>query len=156
MKASVYVETTIISYLAARPTSNVIVNAHQQLTRRWWRRREAFEVFASPMVAEEAGRGDPGLSRRRRRFLRGVPLLAVTDEARDIARRLLATGALPTHAEVDALHIAIAAAHGIEYLITWNCRHIANARMRSRIEEVVRAAGYEPPVLCTPEELLGE
>jgi len=156
VKPSVYIETTIISYLAARRSAEVVVRAHQELTRRWWRRRRTFDVHVSPLVIEEAGRGDPGASRRRRRLLHGIPLLAVTPEARTVARRLLSARALAPSAEVDALHVAVAAVHGMEYLVTWNCRHIANARMRGRIEEVIRGAGYEPPLACTPEELLGE
>ena len=93
---------------------------------------------------------------RRHRFLRDLPLLEITDDTRAIGRQLLASGALPAQAEGDALHIGVAAVHGMEYLVTWNCRHIANAWMRSRIEEIIRELGYEPPVLCTPEELLEE
>ena len=156
MKPSVYVETTIVSYLAARPSRDILVRAHQELTRRWWRQRGAFELFASPLVVEEAARGDLAVEGRRRRLLRGLRLVEITDASRAMARRLLEAGPLPKHAEIDALHIGVAAVHGIEYLVTWNCRHIANARMRPQIEEVIRGSGYEPPVLCTPEELLEE
>ena len=156
MKRSVYVETTIFSYLAGRRSRNLIVRAHQEITRRWWRQRSAFDVFASPLVVEEAGRGDTTVRSKRRRFLRDLLLLEITDDSRVVARRLLVKGPLPAQAEGDALHIAIAAAHGMEYLVTWNCRHIANAWMRPQIEEVIREFGYEPPVLCTPEELLEE
>lgn len=149
-------ETTIVSYLAARRSRNLIVRAHQEITRRWWRQRSAFDVFASPLVVEEAGRGDMRARSRRHRFLRDLLLLEITDESRAVARRLLAKGPLPAQAEGDALHIGIAAAHGMEYLVTWNCRHIANAWMRPQIEEIIREVGYEPPVLCTPEELLEE
>ena len=88
-----------------------------------------------------------------RRFLRDLPLLEITDEIRTVGRQLLASGPLPAQAEGDALHIGVAAVNGMEYLVTWNCRHIANAWMRSQIEEIIRKLGYEPPVLCTPEEL---
>jgi hypothetical protein len=150
------VETTIISYLAARRSRNLVVRAHQKLTRRWWRRRAAFDLFASPLVVEEAGRGDAAARLRRRRLLRDLPLLEITEETRTVGRQLLVSGALPAQAEGDALHIGVAAVNGIEYLVTWNCRHIANAWMRSQIEEIIRDLGYEPPVLCTPEELLEE
>ena len=156
MKASVYVETTIVSYLAARPSRDIIVRAHQELTRRWWRQRGAFELFASPLVVEDARRGDSAARSRRRRLLRSLPLLEIRDDSRAVARRLLEAGPLPEQAEVDALHIGVTAVHGMEYLVTWNCRHIANARMRPQIEEVIRRSGYEPPILCTPEELLEE
>lgn len=151
-----YVETTIVSYLAARPSHDIIVRAHQEVTRRWWRQRGTFELFASPLVVEEAGRSDSMGRSRRRRLLRNLPLLEITDDTRAVARRLLEGGPLPDRAEVDALHIGVAAVHGMEYLVTWNCRHIANARMRPQIEEVIRRSGYEPPILCTPEELLEE
>jgi len=156
VKPSVYVETTIVSYLGARPSRNLIVRAHQELTRRWWRQRAAFQIFASPLVVEEARRGDSAARSRRRRLLRGLPLLEITDDSRAVARRLLEAGPLPEQAEIDALHIGVAAVHGMEYLVTWNCRHIANARMRPQIEEVIRGSAYEPPILCTPEELLEE
>ena len=149
-------ETTIFSYLAARRSRNLVVRAHQEVTRRWWRQRAAFDVFASPLVAEEAGRGDARARTRRQRLLRNLSLLAITEDTRAVARRLLTRGPLPAQAEGDALHIGIAAVHGMEYLVTWNCRHIANAWMRPQIEEIIRELGYEPPVLCTPEELSEE
>jgi hypothetical protein len=152
----VYVETTIVRYLAARRSRNLIVRAHQELTRRWWRQRAAFDVFASPLVVEEAGRGNVAARTRRHRFLRDLPLLEITDDTRAIGRQLLVSGSLPPQAEGDALHIGVAAVHGMEYLVTWNCRHIANAWMRPQSEEIIRELGYEPPVLCTPEELLEE
>jgi predicted nucleic acid-binding protein len=154
VKRSVYVETTIVSYLAARRSRNLVVRAHQEVTRRWWRQRAAFDVFASPLVVEEAGRGDASARARRQRLLRGLSLLEITEDTRAVARRLLSSGPLPAQAEGDALHIGVAAVHGMEYLVTWNCRHIANAWMRPQIEEIIREFGYEPPVLCTPEELL--
>jgi predicted nucleic acid-binding protein len=156
VKASVYVETTIVRCLAARPSHDIIVRAHQELTRRWWRQRGAFELFASPLVVEEVRRGHSAAPSRRRRLLLGLPLLEITDDSRAVARRLLEAGPLPEQAEVDALHIGVAAVHGMEYLVTWNCRHIANARMRPQTEEVIRGSGYEAPVLCTPEEPLEE
>jgi predicted nucleic acid-binding protein len=156
VKRSIYVETTIVSYLAARRSRNLVVRAHQEVTRRWWRQRAAFDVFASPLVVEEAGRGDARARTRRQRLLRDLSLLEITEDTRAVARRLLTRGPLPTQAEGDALHIGIAAVHGMEYLVTWNCRHIANAWMRPQIEEIIRELGYEPPVLCTPEELSEE
>jgi predicted nucleic acid-binding protein len=156
VRPKVYVETTIVSYLVARRTRNLIVGAHQELTRRWWRQRRRFEIFVSPLVIEEASRGDVAARSRRVRLLRDLALLEVNDDSRAVGRQLLAKGSLPAQAAGDALHIALAAVHGMEYLVTWNCRHIANAWMRSRIEQVIRGLGYEPPILCTPEELLEE
>jgi hypothetical protein len=153
----VYVETSIISYLTGRLTRNVIVTAHQQLTRRWWNsRRHRYELFISQLVLQEAGEGNPNMANQRLVTVRNLPVLAVTQEAVGLAERLMQFRSLPAKARVDALHIGIAAVHGMEYLLTWNCRHIANARMRTRIETVCRESGYEPPIMCTPEELMGD
>ena len=152
---TVYIETTIISYLTARPSKDLVQRAHQRLTRTWWRnRRSRFELYVSPLVLQEAAAGDPVRARRRLTVLEGVPVLGPTPDAIQLAHSLMNRGPLPKNAEVDALHIAIAAVHGIEYLLTWNCTHIANAQMRSKIEAVCRLENYEPPVLCTPEELM--
>jgi len=154
---SVYIETTIVSYLAARPSRDIVIRAHQRLTREWWRNhRGEFDLHISPLVLEEARMGNRALAMRRMRALRGIPLLAVTAEAVGLAGLLVRPGPIPERAEVDALHIATAAVHGIDYLLTWNCRHIANALMRSRIEALCRSAGFEPPIMCTPEELAEE
>lgn len=157
MASTVYIETTIVSYLTARPARDVVRRAHQRLTREWWRiRRPKFELYVSPVVLQEAAGGDPLPARRRLAVLRGLPVLAPTPEAVNLARALVTHGPVPRREDVDALHIAIAGVHGIEYLLTWNCAHIANAQMRAGIESVCRNLGYEPPVLCTPEELMEE
>jgi hypothetical protein len=156
MGARVYVETSIVSYLTARPSRDLIVAGHQQLTHEWWRgRRPVFEIFVSELVLQEAGRGDPGIAAKRLAVLDGVPQLEIRSDAVELSRVLLKTGPLPQKAAADALHIAIAAVHGLEFLLTWNCKHIANAEMRPMIEQICRAQGVEPPVLCTPEELMG-
>jgi predicted nucleic acid-binding protein len=157
MPSTVYLETSIVSYLTGRPSRNVVINAHQQLTRKWWNtRRENFELFISPLVLQEVATGDAEMVRRRLEIVQGLSVLAVTLEAADLAEQLVRHGPLPSKAEVDALHIGVATTHGIEYLLTWNCKHIANARMRSQIERICRGRGYEPPVMCTPEELMEE
>ena len=155
MGPTVYIETTIISYLTARASKDLVQRAHQQMTRTWWRtRRSEFELYVSPLVLQEAAAGDPGRARRRLALLEVLPVLGPTADAINLSRILIARGAIPKKAEVDALHIAIAAVNGMEYLLTWNCAHIANARMRNKIEAVCRTESYEPPVLCTPEELM--
>lgn len=157
MRPSVYIETTIVSYLTARPSRDVVTLAHHQLTREWWQgRRAAFELFTSPVVLLEAQRGNPELARRRLEALGAIPKLAPTAESTQLAQALIQRGPLPAKAQLDALHIGIATVHGMEYLLTWNCTHIANARIRSRIEATCRAEGFEPPILCTPEELPDE
>ena len=150
-----YLETTIVSYLTARPSHNVVLRAHQQITRTWWRtRRYDFDLFISPLVLQEAGDGDPEAARRRLAALAGIPVLAAVPGALAVAHALRERRPIPQRAAADAMHIAIAAAHGVEYLLTWNCTHIANAQMRASIERLCRGAGFEPPILCTPEELL--
>lgn len=158
MKPSVYVETTIISYLVGWLNRNDLqVAAHQELTRRWWAtRRGDFELFVSPLVLDEAGDGDMVLAAERLRFLEGVPLLRVSEQAHALKVELLRRTQIPAKAEIDALHIAVAAVHGMEFLATWNCRHIANAVTLPMVYDVCRAMGYEPPFVCTPHELLGE
>jgi hypothetical protein len=103
---------------------------------------------------QEAQSGDPDAAARRLAALQGIPLLTLSEEATGLAQALIAPGPLPANAVVDALHIAIAAVNGMQYLLTWNCTHLANAAIRSDIEDVCRARGYEPPVICTPEELM--
>lgn len=155
MRSSVYLETTVISYLAAWPSRDLVMAAHQQLTHEWWqRRRAAFDLYISQAVVEEASRGDADAVQRRLALIDGLERLDVTDEAVDLGEEIAREADMPEKAAVDALHVAIAAAHGVEYLLTWNLKHIAGARFRPRIEWACRAAGYEPPVLCTPADLL--
>jgi len=155
-KPSVYVETSVISYLASRPSRDVIVAGHQQITLEWWDMRDDWRLFASPLVIREAGGGDVDAAARRLAFTQGLTLLPMTDLVQTLAGQLLAGAALPSKAAEDALHIAVAAIHNVEYLLTWNCRHIANATKRLAISTICEQSGYRTPVICTPEELLGE
>ena len=155
MKAKVYIETTVISYLTARPNRDVVIAGHKKITRDWWQTcRERFDVVASQLVVREASAGDSRAAQERLEKLATLTLLEVTEEAVSLAQELLSTGAVPEKAAEDALHLAIAVTNGVEYLLTWNCKHLANATMRTKIEDVCRAAGYEPVIICTPEELL--
>ena len=157
MKPSVYIETTIPSYLTAWHSPSLVMAANQEATRRWWEvSRPHFELFISQVVLKEAGIGDKKAAKRRLSVIEGMPELEVSTEAEVLATRLLVKSALPEKAKIDALHIAVAAVHGIEYLLTWNCKHIANAVMRPKIEGICRAADYEPPIICTPLELMEE
>lgn len=115
-----------------------------------------YELFVSQLVAREAAGGDEVAAQERAAFLQGIPRLGITDAAAALAAKLVASGAVPRKAGEDALHIAVAAVHGVNYLLTWNCKHIANATMRQAIERMCREAGYEPPVICTPEELMND
>ena len=157
MKPKIYLETTISSYLSAWPSRDLVTAAHQQITREWWQaRHEEFDLFISQIVIQEAHGGDPDAAARRLEILKDLPLLEQTEEATALAQELVEQVPLPQKAAVDALHIALAVVHGMDYLLTWNCTHIANATLRSKIEAVCRSKGYEPPVICTPEELSEE
>jgi predicted nucleic acid-binding protein len=153
MKPVVYVETTIPSYLTAWTSRDLVRSAHQQITREWWDRRNAFDLYCSRLVVQECQAGDPQAAADRLAALAGIPLLEQTAEAAELAEALLRDVPLPATAAADALHIATAAVHGMQYLLTWNCTHLANVVLRPQIEAVCRAAGYEPPLICTPEEL---
>lgn len=151
----VYLETTIASYLTAWPSRDLVMAANQELTREWWaNRKDAFELYVSQTVIKEASAGDPDAAQRRLEFLKPFPRLDITEEVEALAARLIAEVPLPPKAQADALHIAVSAVNKMNYLLTWNCTHIANATLRSRIEAVCRAEGYEPPVVCTPQEML--
>ncbi|MCA9428676.1 MAG: type II toxin-antitoxin system VapC family toxin [Candidatus Omnitrophica bacterium] len=153
-KSRVYLETSVIGYATSKPSRDLVVAAHQQITRDWFAQSASdYELFVSQIVVHEILSGNPAAAEERREFLSSIPLLAVTEEVGILASTLIETHSLPKKASEDAMHIAVAAVHAVDFLLTWNCRHIANAHMRDAIEEVCREAGYKPPVICTPEEL---
>ena len=154
MKPRVYLETTIVSYLVATGSPDLIQSAHQEITRHWWERRAQFELYVSRTVVAEARRGHPEAAARRLAALRGIPRLAAGRQVVALAETLIRNGTLPTQARVDGIHVGVAAVNGIEYLLTWNLRHLANAVIRGKIDEAVRKAGLVPPIICTPEELM--
>ena len=155
MKPKVYIETTIISYLAARPSRDLIVAGHQQITHEWWQTaRPNFAAVSSQLVAREAFAGDSEAAAARSAFLTGISLLEISEEALTLAQHLLQSKAIPQEFPEDALHVAVAVVNGIEYLLTWNYKHLANAGMRSKIEATCRELGYEAVIICTPEELM--
>lgn len=155
MKPKVYLETTIISYLTARPSREIVMAANQEMTREWWtNRRDAFDLFVSQIVIKESSAGDRDAAQRRLETLGQFPRLDVTEGVEALAADLMVGIPLPPRAQADALHIAVSAVNGMNHLLTWNCTHIANATLRPQIEAVCRSAGYEPPVICTPQEML--
>ena len=157
MKEKVYLETTVVSYLTAWRSPQLLMAAHQQATRTWWDEQKSnFDVFTSRAVIEEASVGNPDAVQRRLQVLEDIPELDITDSARDLAKILISNTPLPEKAQIDALHIAVATAHGMDYLLTWNCRHIANATFRHQINTVCESTGYQAPILCTPLELMEE
>ncbi len=155
MKATVYVETSVLSYLTARPSNDLWAMANQSVTSEWWETRKSnYSVVVSDLVVSEAGRGHPDAAQRRLAAIADLPLVQMSDNVRVLAMAPINGHALPQNAEADAYHVALAAANGVEYLLTWNCTHIANAHTRPKIEATCRALGYEPPVICAPLELL--
>ncbi len=157
MKPKVYLETSFIGYLTSWPARDVVVLAHQQLTREWWEtRRSSFELFTSEIVVAEAERGDETAVRVRRDVLAATQRLSASPAAEALVPQLLAATGLPVKVFADMAHVALATVHGMQYLLTWNCRHIANATILRTVTKTCREHGYEPPVICTPEELMGE
>src|SRR5436190_769932 len=146
MKPTVYVETTIPSYLTAWPSRDLVRAAHQQITREWWTKRDQYELYSSRLVIRECEAGDVQAAADRLAAMANIALLEQTDEIAMLAEALLRNVPLPERAASDALHIATAAFHGVDYLLTWNCTRIANVTFRPAIEAVCRAAGYEPPL----------
>jgi len=154
---TVYIETSIVSYLRQKPSSQVVAAARQILTHQWWAdERQNYELVTSQYVIDEASGGDSVLALERLELLDGVPLLPDAPEIPQIAQRIMSLGILPPNAQVDALHISAAAHHRIQYLLTWNCKHIANAKILPRIHAVLGSLGIPIPIICTPEELLGD
>jgi hypothetical protein len=154
---SVYLETTFISYLVARPSRDVIVAGHQQTTQEWWaNRRGEFDCSVSQVVIDEASAGDPTEIQKRLAIIGELPTLAITDDANALTKAIMAAGILPPHVVRDAAHVAVAAVHAVDYLLTWNCKHLANAQIARRIAVVCEKFGCKMPIICTPEELMGE
>lgn len=154
MKPLVYIETTIPSYLTAWPSRDLVRAAHQQVTREWWSVRGEYQLFISRLVIQECSAGNSTAAEERLASLDGIPVLDETDSATKLAERLLKEIPLPAKAGSDAFHIAHSAIHGMQYLLTWNCRHIANASLRGAIERICESSGTTPPMICTPLELL--
>ena len=156
MKRKVYLETSVISYLAARPSKSIIGAAHQQITTAWWDKRSDYDLFVSELVLRECAPGDPDAAAKRLEIVKTIPLLVATEEAYQLAEALLKEGIIPVKAAEDGLHIAIAIIHAVDYLLTWNCKHIANPELQTKIMGYLKETEQFLPFVCTPEELLGE
>lgn len=156
MKPKVYIETTIPSYLVGRPSRDLIVAAHQELTHEWWQVRQSdFDIFISQFVIDEASLGDPNLSRRRLEIIEDLAQLEIIQDVEVLATEIVLSGAVPEKTATDAAHIATASVHAMDYLLTWNCTHIANAEIYKKVQRVCKTKGFTCPVICTPEELMG-
>jgi predicted nucleic acid-binding protein len=155
LKPKVYIETSVIGYLTARQNNDLRAMANQSATLDWWEtQRDKFDLVISEFVIAEASLGDANAASRRLAALEGIMELRTTEQARVLGNTLIRRNALPAKAEIDAYHVAVAAVNGIEYLLTWNCTHIANAYTRPKIEATCRELEYEPPIICTPDELM--
>jgi len=153
---TVYIETSIVSYLRQKPSSQVVAAARQLLTHQWWsEERSKYQLVVSQFVLDEAAAGDASLAAERLEILDGIPLLPLDPAIADIADEIMSRAILPERARTDALHIAMVAHHRIQYLPTWNCRHIANARILPRIHGVLNDLSIPIPVICTPEQMVG-
>ena len=154
-KPTIYIETTVVGHIAARQQSDITVAARQLASLTWWNRRHEFELFVSQIVLDECRAGDPDAANDRLELVRGLAILDVTPQADDLANVIIARRGIPATEPRDALHIAIAATNGIQYLLTWNFRHIANPTTRTRIENICSGCGFAPPINCSPDEYLG-
>ncbi|MEQ1528258.1 MAG: type II toxin-antitoxin system VapC family toxin [Methylococcales bacterium] len=153
----VYLETSFISYLTARPSRTIIGAAHQEISRDWWsRKRSAFELRISELVVRECAADDPEAAQRRLDTIAGIGRLEINERVEQIALGLVKRGLVPPQVSEDALHIAIAAAHGADFILTWNFKHIANPVIQSRIAGFLNEINLPLPYICSPEELLGE
>jgi len=156
MKPTLYLETSVVSYYTGRPSRDLIVAGRQQITRDWWENeRHNYSLYVSALVLQECQRGEPEAVKRRRQALKGIRLLGTTVRTEELAEALVKNGPIPAEYPEDALHIAVAATNAVVYLLTWNFRHINNATMKSDVARIIARFGFECPVICTPEELLG-
>ncbi|HHH76061.1 MAG TPA: DNA-binding protein [Phycisphaerae bacterium] len=157
MRSKLYIETTIPSYLVARPSRDLIVAGHQQLTLDWWDTRSSdFDLFVSQFVIDEASLGDPEMIKKRLGVINSLDQLEIVDEVGVLAEKIVIAGAIPEKASTDAAHIAVAAVHAVDYLLTWNCTHIANAEILKVVRRICETEGFACPIICTPEELMGD
>lgn len=146
----------MISYLAARRSRDVIVLAHQEITREWWLTRERFDLYVSPVVVEESALGDPAVARERSLYVEGLPVLAASERIEQVAATYFRELRFPDKALRDAAHLAFACNYAVDYLLTWNCAHIANAVVRRQLARLNERLGLPTATICTPEELLGQ
>lgn len=157
MTETVYIETSVIGYLTARSTKNLIIAGNIETTRDWWQnRRSEFALYISQVVVDEVAKGDTEIALKRLEILSGLPLVELNQAVRNLSAQFLMRSNLPPKASDDAVHIAAATVHGLDYLLTWNCKHIANAQIQRKLAEISLDLGYELPIICTPYELLGD
>ncbi|MCI5219296.1 MAG: hypothetical protein D3914_08935 [Candidatus Electrothrix sp. LOE2] len=155
MSRTVYIETSVISYLTSRVSRNLIAAARQQITQTWWDSRLSYDLYISEAVSLECAAGDPDAAKKRLDAIEGLSLLRTTKEAMKLSKGMVERGIIPVKAAEDSLHISIATIHGMDFLLTWNCKHIANPEIQRQIALYLEEQGLFLPFICTPEELLG-
>ena len=157
MIESLYLDTSVIGYLTIRPSTNLITASNSVITQNWWdTRRENFTLYISEVVLEELARGDQEIATKRLDLISELPLLALNEAVEELAQQFLTKSNLPPKASDDALHIALATVYKVDYLLTWNCKHIANAQIQKKLSQISIQSGYELPTICTPYELMGD
>ena len=157
MIESLYLDTSIIGYLTIRPSTNLITASNSVITQNWWdTRRENFTLYISEVVLEELARGDQEIATKRLDLISELPLLALNEAVEELAQQFLTKSNLPPKASDDALHIALATVYKVDYLLTWNCKHIANAQIQKKLSQISIESGYELPTICTPYEIMGD
>ena len=155
MKKHIYIETTVVSYLTAKPSRDIMIAGHQEATRELWAKLSSrYETYVSALVFQEAGRGDLDQAQMRLAAIAKFPMLDIADEARFLAEKIIAKKGISTEYPEDALHIAVAAVNGIEVILTWNFAHLNNPFTRKKVRKIVEAEGYICQEICSPEELL--
>lgn len=155
MKESLYLETTVVSYYTSRPTRDIIVLAHQEITREWWPKAiKRFDIFISEVVIEEASMGDLEAAKKRMEEIKNFPHLELNDKVEETAKIYMESLEIPTKSFRDAAHLAVASVHNMDYLVTWNCTHLANGEVIKRLMTINGSLGIHTPIICTPEELM--
>ena len=155
-KQKLYIETSIVSYLTARPSRDLVIAARQEITRELWAQiHEKFELYISALVIQEASQGDSAAAQKRLDALSGIPVLGITDKVQEVAQSLINKKAIPSVFEEDALHIAVAGVNGVDFLLTWNFKHINNVFIKSQLVRIIEKQGLIAPEICSPDEILG-
>ncbi len=155
MVTTVYIESTIISYLAAKPSRDLIVAAHQQITNEWWDTiKQQVECYISPFVIQEISAGDQEAAKRRLDLIEDLSILEVNKEIQNLAQKYFAALDIPEKSRLDAFHLALSVWHEIDYLLSWNCKHIVSGRIKKMLDKVNLELDLKIPILCTPEELM--
>ena len=155
MQQKLYIETSVVSYLTAQRSRDLLIAARQEATAELWSKLQSgFTGYVSTLVHQEAQKGDPEQARKRIDALSSFIILDIDKEAQMLADHILSVKAIPAEYPDDALHMAVAAVNGMDVLITWNFAHLNNPIARTKIRQIVEDNGYQCPEVCSPEELL--